>query len=211
MNKNEDYLHEISDYYSRKLSEFGATPNGVDWNGEASQLIRFEQLLKVVEGRDEDAFTVNDLGCGYAAIVDFLAVNFNHFSYLGFDLSEQMVAAAIERCAGQQNLRIKQSGVINETADFGLASGVFNVKLEHKNSDWLDYIKSTLQNLDQTSSKGFAFNCLTSYSDKEKMRDYLYYANPSEIFDFCKKNFSRNVALLHDYDLYEFTILVKKI
>jgi hypothetical protein len=26
----------------------------------------------------------------------------------------------------------------------------------------------------------------------------------------CKRRFSRNVALLHDYDLYEFTVLVRK-
>ena len=29
-------------------------------------------------------------------------------------------------------------------------------------------------------------------------------------FDFCKRNFSRNVALLHDYGLYDFTIIVRK-
>ena len=30
------------------------------------------------------------------------------------------------------------------------------------------------------------------------------------IFDYCKKNFAKNIRLMHDYDLYEFTILVKK-
>jgi hypothetical protein len=29
-------------------------------------------------------------------------------------------------------------------------------------------------------------------------------------FDHCKRNFSRQVALLHDYGLWEFTILVRK-
>ena len=51
---------------------------------------------------------------------------------------------------------------------------------------------------------------LTKYSDKEYMRDNLYYADPLFIFDYCKRNFSKQVALLHDYGLYEFTILVKK-
>ena len=57
---------------------------------------------------------------------------------------------------------------------------------------------------------GFAFNCLTSYSDHDKMRDYLYYADPLAIFDHCKKHYAKDVALLHDYGLYEFTILVRK-
>jgi hypothetical protein len=64
--------------------------------------------------------------------------------------------------------------------------------------------------LNLNSRLGFAFNCLTSYSDSDKLRDHLYYANPNELFDFCKRQYSRNIALLHDYDLYEFTILVRK-
>jgi hypothetical protein len=57
---------------------------------------------------------------------------------------------------------------------------------------------------------GFAFNCLTAYSDAHKMQSYLYYADPCRLFDLCKRRYSRNVALLHDYGLYEFTILVRK-
>ncbi len=53
------------------------------------------------------------------------------------------------------------------------------------------------------------FNCLTSYSDPEKKRDELYYADPCALFDMCKRRYSRQVALLHDYGLYEFTILVR--
>jgi hypothetical protein len=42
------------------------------------------------------------------------------------------------------------------------------------------------------------------------MQDYLYYADPRVLFDHCKTRYSKNVALLHDYGLYEFTILVRK-
>jgi len=51
---------------------------------------------------------------------------------------------------------------------------------------------------------------LTKYSDREYMKEYLYYADPLFIFDYCKRNFSKKVALIHDYELYEFTILVRK-
>ncbi len=60
------------------------------------------------------------------------------------------------------------------------------------------------------SLQGFAFNALTSYSDPEYMRDDLFYADPSWLFDHCKRTYSSQVALLHDYGLYEFTILVRK-
>jgi hypothetical protein len=68
----------------------------------------------------------------------------------------------------------------------------------------------TINLFNQISTSGFSFNALTKYSDKEFMKDYLYYSDPLVLFDYCKKNFSRNVALLHDYNLYEFTILVRK-
>ena len=64
--------------------------------------------------------------------------------------------------------------------------------------------------MDRASQKGFAFNMLTIYSDKEYMKDNLYYSDPLFFFDFCKRNFSKNVALLHDYYEYDFTILVRK-
>jgi len=95
-------------------------------------------------------------------------------------------------------------------SDYGVASGIFNVRLDRQDDEWQSYLEATLDSLDRTSRFGFAFNCLTSYSDADKMRDYLYYANPCVLFDLCKRRYSRNVALLHDYGLYEFTILVRK-
>ena len=75
---------------------------------------------------------------------------------------------------------------------------------------WSEYLEATLDVLNRTSRLGFVFNSLTIYSDSDKMRDDLYYADPCTLFDFCKRRYSRNVALLHDYDLYDFTILVRK-
>jgi len=57
--------------------------------------------------------------------------------------------------------------------------------------------------VNRVSRKGFASNFLTKYSDLEKVRPHLYYADPLFLFDYCKRNFSRNVALLNDYDLYD--------
>ena len=42
------------------------------------------------------------------------------------------------------------------------------------------------------------------------MRADLFYGDPTFFFDHCKRKYSRNVALLHDYDLYEFTIIVRR-
>jgi hypothetical protein len=94
-------------------------------------------------------------------------------------------------------------------ADYTVASGIFNVKLDTPESEWLEYILATLKEFRGLSRKAFAFNALTSYSDPEFMRPHLYYADPRHFFDYCQKNFSGMVSLLHDYPLYEFTILVR--
>jgi hypothetical protein len=95
-------------------------------------------------------------------------------------------------------------------ADYTVASGIFNVKLQTGEKEWQDYVLSVMGKIAQLSAKGFAFNMLTKYSDRERMRADLYYADPMFIFDYCKSNFSNLVSLSHDYPLYEFTIIVKK-
>lgn len=205
---NKSILSEVATYYSEKLAEHGETPKGVDWNGEVSQSLRFEQLCKIVSTRNH--FSINDLGCGYGALYDFLCHEFESYSYLGVDVSDSMIYAAQQRYKDKNQARFVASNEPDQIADYGVASGIFNVRLDRTDEEWRTYLEATLDVLDRTSSKGFAFNCLTSYSDVDKMRDYLYYADPCVLFELCKRKYSRNVSLLHDYGLYEFTILVRK-
>lgn len=205
---NKSILFEVATYYSEKLAEHGETPQGVDWNGEESQTLRFEQLSKIVNTTNQ--FSIHDLGCGYGAFYDFLTHKHESFSYCGIDVSESMIHAAEQRYKNKSQARFFASSEPDQVADYGVASGIFNVRLNRTDEEWRTYLEATLDVLDKTSSKGFAFNCLTSYSDADKMRDYLYYADPCVLFDLCKCKYSRNVSLLHDYGLYEFTILVRK-
>ena len=207
-NKKTGFLTEVAEYYSSKLAQHGTTPHGVDWNCEESQTLRFEQLHKIVN--TSNSFSVNDLGCGYGAFYDFLTNRFKSFTYLGIDVSEEMILAAEQHHKDRSNSRFVTASEPDQVADYGVASGIFNVRLGRSDEEWHSYLKATLDVLDQTSRFGFAFNCLTSYSDADKMQDYLFYADPCTLFDLCKRRYSREVALLHDYGLYEFTILVRK-
>lgn len=211
-NTKSDLLSQVAGYYSGRLAEHGVTPRGVDWNGEESQLLRFEQLCKVIRNADAagTGFSVNDLGCGYGALLEYLTATRSAVSYLGVDISEDMILAARSRYRRTTNARFIAASEPDQLADYGIASGIFNVRLDRNDTEWLDYLQTTLDVLDRTSQHGFAFNCLTSYSDVEKKRSYLYYADPCQLFDLCKRRYSRQVSLLHDYGLYEFTILVRK-
>jgi SAM-dependent methyltransferase len=201
-------LSDIADYYSGKLAKHGTTPRGVDWNGMDGQINRFEQLVRLIDL--QGAFSVNDLGCGYGALFAYLSERYPNISYRGYDISAAMVAAARQRFANSPEACFLLAAEPDELADYGLASGIFNVRLGCDDRQWGDYVLTTLDTLDRTSRRGFAFNCLTSYSDADRMRGDLYYADPLVLFDRCKRRYARDVALLHDYGLYEFTILVRK-
>lgn len=203
-------LDEVATYYAEKLAEHGDTPRGVDWNGEESQMVRFAQLCEIIDPKTPN-FSLNDLGCGYGALLDYLRVNHANCTYLGVDVCKEMIKVAEQRHATADQARFITAAEPDEVADYGLASGIFNVRLGGSDAEWFEYLQATLDLLDRTSRLGFAFNCLTSYSDEDKKRDYLYYADPCRLFDLCKRCYSRQVALLHDYGLYEFTILVRKV
>jgi hypothetical protein len=131
--------------------------------------------------------------------------------YLGYDLSAPMIATAQAGPPATENPSRYQFTTDLTTvgqADYTLASGIFNVKMGIAADRWLDYIHSSIAQMAALSRCGFAFNVLTGYADREKMRPDLYYADPLALFAYCRQ-FSRAVALLHDYPLYEFTILVR--
>lgn len=198
----------VRQYYDEKIKAHGATAQGVDWNSPESQRLRFVQLLKLIDR--SRSFTINDYGCGYGALADHLRDEGYSFQYRGFDISSQMIAKARELhpAMDQVAFACKESALTG--ADYTVASGIFNVKLQTSAAEWKRYMLHTLKRIDGLSLRGFAFNVLTKYSDREFMRDDLYYADPVFLFEHCRRKFSRFVSLIHDYPLYEFTILVRK-
>ena len=199
---------DVESYYSDKIEVHGPTAQGVDWNSPDSQRLRFVQLLKLVDRNQP--FTINDYGCGYGALADYLRSEGYAFQYLGFDISRKMVAKANELHAAMQGVTFVGKERDLREADYTVASGIFNVKLKAATEAWEGYMLRTLERISSLSKRGFAFNVLTKYSDAEFQRPDLYYADPLFLFDHCKTKFSRFVSLLHDYPLYEFTILVRK-
>jgi len=62
----------VSEYYGGKVRRHGMTPRGVDWESEPMQRLRFVQLLKLFEDAP-GPFSLADLGCGYGAMLPFIA------------------------------------------------------------------------------------------------------------------------------------------
>jgi cyclopropane fatty-acyl-phospholipid synthase-like methyltransferase len=198
-------------YYNEKLAQHGAGPTGMDWNSAASQQLRFDQLLKAVPLSSQQV-TLLDFGCGSGALADYIAQKpgFEQILYTGYDASPAMIDAAKSLHPHQATGFLSAEAQLATTYDVVVASGLLNVKNEFSDDAWKPYCLDLISSWNARATKAFAFNVLTAYSDADKKRPHLYYAEPAFYFDYCKRHFSRNVALLHDYDLYEFTLIVRK-
>jgi SAM-dependent methyltransferase len=204
----EQILEAVERYYSGRFAEHGATARGVDWNSSESQEVRFAQLALACP-RDR-RFTLLDYGCGYGALLPYLRERGFAVDYTGFDLSPSMLEHGRERFSGEPDVRFVGPGDTLEQADVVVASGIFNVRLDVDAERWHDYVTSTVRSLAGLSRVALAFNCLTSYSDPERMRDDLYYGDGPAFFDLARRELAQWVSLLHDYGLWEWTLIVRK-
>jgi SAM-dependent methyltransferase len=197
---------KVADYYGGKVRIFGPTPRGVDWNGEDSQRLRFRQFDTLWAG--DAGFSICDLGCGYGALLEYLDREGTPFArYLGVDLSADMLEAAGALWAADRRASFK----LQETpvdADYVVASGILNVRLDTSETAWADYADRLIEGLCRAARKGFAFNALTAHSDASHKRPDLWYADPGALANRLIDPHRRRVRLLHDYPLFEFTILV---
>lgn len=201
-------LDVVHGYFHDKLMKFGTTPAGVDYNSPEAQSVRFAQLVKVIDRRER--FSVIDYGCGFGSLYDYLRQNGFDCDYYGIDMIVEMVGKGLELHAGDERFHCTTRESDLPLADYLIGGAIFNNRLTASHDEWTDHVLDTLRTIDRLCCKGFSFNMLTSYSDKERQRPDLYYGDPLFFFDFCKRNFSKNVALFHDYGLYDFTILVRK-
>ena len=71
-------------------------------------------------------------------------------------------------------------------------------------------MRTTIDALSKAGRRGFGFNMLSLNSDPERRRADLHYADPAAILADCIARYGRHVALLQDYGLWEFTVLVRQ-
>ena len=200
-------LPEVAAYYASKLDAHDSTPQGVDWNGPDSHEQRHRQFLHLLNG-SRDA-SVIDLGCGFGDFLRFLRVAGYRGRFIGYDVTPSMIEKARELHGESDDRQWRIGSEPAEVADFAIASGIFNVKGEVPSDLWTRYVHQTIDILAHAGRRGFAFNVLSMSSDPDRRRPNLYYADPVDMLAHCLSRFGRSVALLQDYGLYEFTVVVR--
>ena len=203
------FLTEVEHYYTRKVLKYGATPLGVDWSCQSTQELRFAQLLMLVNFAAP--FALNDLGCGYGALLAYVVKHQSRcdIDYLGIDLSPAMIRAASKLWGRHRGAKFAIGSACSRTADYSIASGIFNVKLGRSRREWEGAIEKMLVNLHSCSRRGFAVNFLAPLDLGQMQRIELYRTLPDPWCRFCERNFDASVSLLGAYGLREFTLLVR--
>jgi ubiquinone/menaquinone biosynthesis C-methylase UbiE len=151
---------DISVYYSEKIAQFGAPPQGVDWNSEEIQAKKSEQLCNIIDIRKK-ACSINDLACGHGALLSFLPKIHAPCSYLGVDISLEMIKLGEPHYAEFRQAHFISCSMQDQIADYRIASGLLNVRLGRNDAEWPQYLQLALDLINETSHDGFAFNGLT--------------------------------------------------
>jgi SAM-dependent methyltransferase len=198
----------VAGYYDAALALHGPTARGVDWKDDSSHHLRHAQFLRLVAG-DPDA-SVLDLGCGYGDFLNVLRAAGHRGRYLGCDLAPGMIAAAKLLHGERPDRAWHQGAEPPEPCDYAIASGVMNVRRGADKAAWGSYVDGIIALLARSGRRGFGFNMLSLSSDPDKRRPDLHYASPSGTLEMCLNRFGRHVALLQDYGLWEFTVLVRQ-
>lgn len=200
---------DIERYYTGKIGLYGPSPLGVDWSCAPTQKLRFIQVLKVCNF--DSPFSLADLGCGYGALLGFLAERFHDkpVSYKGVDLSPAMIVQARRLWAKRPDTEFSVGNELSGLSDYMVASGIFNVKLHQPELQWTRFIQATLAHMHAHSRRGFAVNFLAPLTDTEKTHPELYRAEPELWCDFCERALGSEVTLLTGYGMREYTLLVR--
>jgi SAM-dependent methyltransferase len=196
-------------YYTEQVLRHGATPLGVDWSDARTQELRFAQLLTLCDFTA--GFELNDVGCGYGALCSYLARCHpsTEIDYLGIDLSPAMIREAGRGAGHLRKTRFAVGNASPRVADYSIASGIFNVKLDASPRRWEQFVAYTLAGLRASSKRGFAVNFKTRNRDNHRAPAGLYVTSPKAWIRFCEQQFGWTAEPLQGYGLDEFTLLVR--
>lgn len=202
---------DIEAYYSQKIMRYGAVPLGVDWSCAPTQELRFVQLLKLFD--TARAFSVNDIGCGYGALLKFLSKRFKRLDidYWGVDLSLAMIDEARRLPDKHKPYQFSVASSCPRMADYCVASGIFNVRLQQTDGLWTALVKTTLADMSANSRIGFAVNLLAPLAEGMETKPELYRAPAAFWKTHCEQTFNAQVTLIEGYGLREYTLLVRHV
>jgi SAM-dependent methyltransferase len=188
----------VLERYDRRLAQLGPVPEALGWTRNR-HVLRYAMLLAPWDLTTE---RVLDFGCGFGDMSAYCRAQWPEVRYTGVDVNPSLIAAGRARYP-DADLRVLDAFTtpIEETWDFIVASGVFNLKLDN---NWA-FITTAFDWFAAHARYGFAANFLSNRVDYE-LTD-TYHADPARVLDLAYR-YSNRVRLRNDYMPFEFTVYV---
>lgn len=199
-----DIIQAQNDFYKK----FYDVHNDVSVSSEY-QKVRYEKISNMF--KDDDNFTIHDIGMGLGGFLQYLNKNFIHknYEYSGTEINQEFYN--ICECKYPNNkfyLRDIMQDKCEDRYDYLVMNAIFNTKGNVSITKWEEYIFKLIKQAYDMANKGIAFNILTEFCDFYE-RD-LYYCNIFKMLNYINDNLSRFFEVQHSYPLYEVTIFVYK-
>ncbi|MEA1914009.1 MAG: class I SAM-dependent methyltransferase [Campylobacterota bacterium] len=181
------------DFYSSSIAQHGNCAQGVHWNSQETQYLRFAALSGFIE--DIQKCDIVDAGCGMGHYVNYLKQHdLMPQKYTGIDCEQQMILLAQEQ---HPSCTFKRINVLEDElllSDYYVCSGALNILS-------VQQMYSFIQRCFEHSTKGFVFNFLsnTSYNN----------ASVDDVIGFCQY-LTPTLKTKSDYLHNDFTILMVK-
>ena len=96
----------------------------------------------------------------------------------------------------------------HEITDYTIVSGTYNMHINAKSEEWVEYVQASLKQLWQHTRFGLSFKMLSD--DNDERYDGLYYADPIQFLTFARENLSPEAEVVIDPPLPDFTVLVRR-
>jgi hypothetical protein len=129
--------------------------------------------------------------------------------YLGIDLSPAMLRRARRLWRNHGHAKFVVAHMSPRIADYSVASGIFNVKLDQPIDRWERFIARTLSDMKECSRYGFAVNFKVHCPPSDAPRSELYHTLAEPWICYCKWELGLSVELVTAYGLREFTLLAR--
>jgi SAM-dependent methyltransferase len=147
------------------------------WSGD-TQAIRFKHLAAIDDLNNK---SILDVGCGNAKLYDYLVQLYPTIRYVGLDLIDEFLNAAIQRLGHIKDVIFYQGNFMSDQLpllDYYLVSGALN----YKNANPL-FIFESIKHLFNSARLGLGFNLLSTVPDNQ---NFAIAYNKQMIFEFCK-------------------------
>ncbi|WP_019555972.1 class I SAM-dependent methyltransferase [Thiomicrorhabdus arctica] len=205
------------------IENYGYQPQALFWSSQEIQEIRFQKLIEILPQNyfklgsfeDNQAWSLLDVGCGFADLQRYMLKRGLFSDYSGIDVSADMVRGA-KGMAPELNVlegELSDFDYVTEQFDYVMLSGALNEVVETEVEGLANqqgrYARSVIARMYQLCRYGVAFNLLDRRFAWHETRTDLQSFYPQEIMEYCH-SFANQVTLVEGYLENDFTVYLHK-